>query len=98
MVESLLAMSIATVAGTAMLTSVFAAISSSSAAAETAIAAGLSDQLMDEIAATRFPAATNNPLAQPKVRATFDDIDDFSGWLATRGMKVCSSMSAAYRW
>lgn len=82
LVESLVAMSIATVAGTAMLTSIFAAISSSTSAVDVAIGTGLAEQLLDEIAATRFPAATNNPLSQPRVRATFDDIDDFAGWVA----------------
>lgn len=83
MVESLVAMSIATVAGTAMLTSISTAISSSTEAADSAVAAGLVEQLVDEISATRFPAATNVTLAQPKVRSTFDDIDDFANWIAT---------------
>jgi hypothetical protein len=51
---------------------------------------GLAEQLMDEIASTRFPdpASTasltgSNTLWWPRSRETFDDVDAYAGWNST---------------
>lgn len=82
MFESIVAVSIATVAGAALLSSLTAAIRSSSDAALAAQAYGLAEQLMDEIASVKFPLESNTPPAGI-TRANFDDIDDYAGWSAS---------------
>lgn len=89
MVESLLAISITTIAGAALLTSIGAAVHASSNATDQMVARGLAAQLMDEIAAARFPAMTTTqtvgsvlPIGQT-TRDQFTDIDDYDGWSAS---------------
>lgn len=82
MFESIVAVSVATVAGAALLTSLSAAIRSSGDAALTAQAYGLAEMLMDEIASVRFPESSNTPPAGI-TREFFDDIDDYAGWSAS---------------
>jgi type II secretory pathway pseudopilin PulG len=79
--ESLLAITIATVSGMAMLTSLGTAVRSSSQATDTSVAMGLASQLMDEVASVRFPDVVNPPTSGP--RNKFDDIDDFSNYTAS---------------
>lgn len=81
LVEALVAISITTIAGSALLTSLGAAVRSSTDAAHVAVARGLAEQLMDEVAASRFPDLTDS---RPGglTRADFDDIDDYNGWSA----------------
>jgi len=93
MVESLLAVSITTIAGAALLTSIGAAVHASSNATNRAVARGLAAQMMEEIAAVRFPAmaatqSTGNGLliAYPGGQTTRDqfvDTDDYDGWSAS---------------
>lgn len=82
MFESVVAVSVATVAGAALLSSLGAAIRSSSDAALATIARGTAEQLMDEIASVRFPASSNSPPGGT-TRESFDDIDDYAGWSAS---------------
>ncbi len=79
MIESLMGVTITTIAGAALLTSLSAAVRSSSDALHTAVARGLAEQLMDEIASARFPNATNTA-PSGSTRADFDDVDDYAGW------------------
>lgn len=78
LVEALVAVAVTAIAGAALLTSVTAAVISSAVVAHRAVARGLAEQLMDEIAAVRFPGASNTQPAG-STRAGFDDIDDYSG-------------------
>ncbi|MEX0702656.1 MAG: prepilin-type N-terminal cleavage/methylation domain-containing protein [Planctomycetales bacterium] len=78
LVEALVAVAVTSIAGAALLSSISAAVLSSTSAAHRAVARGLADQLMDEIAAARFPAATN-PAPSGSTRENFDDIDDYAG-------------------
>ncbi len=82
MFESIVAVSVAAVAGAALLSSLSAAVRSSSDAALTAQAYGLAEQLMDEIASVRFPPESNTPPIGI-TRENFDDIDDYAGWSAS---------------
>lgn len=84
MVESLVAMSLVSIAGAALLTSLSAAVQAGTHAQRVAVARGLADQLMEEIAAVRFPtsssAATATSASAARSREGFDDIDDYAGW------------------
>jgi hypothetical protein len=82
MFESVVAVSVATVAGAALLSSLGAAVRSSSEAALFAMARGMAEQLMDEIASVRFPESSNSP-PLGTTRENFDDIDDYDGWSAS---------------
>lgn len=80
MVEALLAVTITTIAGGALLTSIGSAVQTSSESTHTTIAQGLAEQLMDEIAATRFPEDEPIGSTVALTREDFEDIDDYSGW------------------
>ena len=79
MVESLIAIAVTAIAGGALLTSLGAAIQSSSSAAEMTVARGLADQMMDEILSARFPTSSD-VRAIDGTRAYFDDLDDYDKW------------------
>lgn len=79
MIEALLSVTIATIAGAAMLTSVGAAVGAADQLKNANIARGLAEQLLDEIAGVRFPAASSPALFGAIDRLSFDDIDDYSG-------------------
>lgn len=79
MMESVVAMTILTTAGAAVLTSIGSTIAVSDHSARELVARGLAEQLMDEIEAARFPQATNEkPVGT--ARSGFDDIDDYHKW------------------
>lgn len=80
MAESLIALAITTVAGGAILASIGSALTTSATGASALLAQGLADQLLDEIAATRFPQTWHAGLNTAASRIAFDDIDDFDGW------------------
>jgi type II secretory pathway pseudopilin PulG len=79
--ETLIAITIATVSGMAMLTSLGTAVRTASRATDAGVAQGLAAQLMDEVASVRFPDPVN-PVASG-TRRSFDDIDDFADYSAT---------------
>src|SRR5690606_11224164 len=82
-VESLTAIAVTTIAGAALLTSATAAVQSSTELSRMTIARGLAEQLMDEVAGTRFPDGVTPRASHSLPRATFDDVDDFAGWSAS---------------
>ncbi len=79
MVEALLGVTIATIAGAAMLTSVGAAVSATQELKNANVARALADQLMDEIAGVRFPAPGLQLALSAMDRSPFEEIDDYSG-------------------
>ena len=81
MVEALTAITITSVAGGALLVSIAGSVQSSTQLAQAAVARGLAEQLVDEIAAVRFPAAANSTPGG-SARTNFDDIDDYHNWSA----------------
>jgi type II secretory pathway pseudopilin PulG len=105
MLESLAAVTIVSVSGTALLAAAMAAVQSSSQGTNVLVAQGIADQLMDEIAAARFPDGVSPAPPRGTLRAQFNDLDDFSGWsaqpptdrqgtpLGTEGMTVGSTLS-----
>jgi hypothetical protein len=81
MVEALIAVSITTIAGGALLSALGAAVLSSTEAAHATVARGLAAQLMDEIAAAGFPmGGVQGSTVSNGSREGFDDIDDYHQW------------------
>ena len=78
LVETVIAISLTTFAAGALLTSLTSTIQVGTDSFHTAIANGMADQLMDEIASVRFPSA--NTTATGVGRTGFDDIDDYNGY------------------
>ena len=80
--ESLTALAVMTVAGSAALTALTAGVHGATEAARMTVAAGLADDLADEVfAAPVRPAARRS--ADPGPRARFDDADDYRDWSAS---------------
>ncbi|RMG32364.1 MAG: type II secretion system protein [Planctomycetota bacterium] len=84
LVEALVALAVATIAGTALLTAVANSVQSSSMLLRRTIGLGLAQQMLDEIAACAFPVYPDGyQPAAPRTatdRLEFDDIDDYDGW------------------
>ena len=78
-VESVIAMTVIAIAGAALLTAVASAVTSCNDSVFQAVGRGLAQQLMDEIAASKFPSSTT-AAASPTMRAYFTTIDDYSGY------------------
>ena len=92
LVESLIAVSLTTLAGSALLTTIGSTLQISTDNTYTVIAQGMADQLMDELASVKFPRAGGGTgmeglmgmgVSLPGVglgRSAFDDLDDYHGW------------------
>ncbi len=85
--ESLIAVSLTTLAGGALLTTIGSTVQISTDSTYTVIAQGLADQLMDEVASVRFPRTggmgSGSMPSGGVGRAMFDDLDDYHGWNAS---------------
>jgi MSHA pilin protein MshD len=77
LVETILAVALSTFAAGALLTALSSSVQVSTDCLHIAIANGLADQLMDEIASVKFPPGISNSGAG---RSGFDDIDDYDGY------------------
>lgn len=79
--ESVIAMTIIALAGAALLTSVAGAVTSCNDSVFQAVGRGLAQQLMDEVAASKFPNSTSTTTASASTtRSFFTTIDDYSGF------------------
>jgi hypothetical protein len=78
----LTAITITAIAGAALLSSAAATVQSTTQLADRSIARGLADQLMDEVAAVRFPDGTVPPATPGSPRSAFQTIDDFANYSA----------------
>lgn len=76
--ESVIAMTVIALAGAALLTSVAGAVTSCNDSVFEAVGRGLAQQLMDEIAASKFPV--NTTTATTTTRPFFTTIDDYTGF------------------
>jgi len=89
-VEALVATTLTMMIGSAVMLSLTAAITSADYGQQRAIAQGIAEQLLDEIAGCRYHAPGSGPLAWPlgteagdgSTRASRDDLDDFAGYTA----------------
>ena len=79
--ESMIAMAVLSLAGAALLSSVAGAVNSSNDSIYRSVGQGLAEQLMDEVAAAKFPTGTaTNPSTSP-LRSAFATIDDYADWV-----------------
>ena len=84
LVESLIAVSLTTLAGGALLSTIGSTVQISTDSTYTVIAQGLADQLMDEVASVKFPRTTGAITMVSGVgRAAFGNLDDYNGWNAS---------------
>ena len=84
LVESLIAVSLTTLAGSALLTTIGSTVQISTDSTYTVIAQGMADQLMDEVASVKFPRTTGAITMVSGVgRAAFGNLDDYNGWNAS---------------
>ncbi len=79
-IESMIALAVMSLAGAALLTSVAGAVSSSNDSIYRSVGKGLAQQLLDEIAAAKFPTGTSTASTTGPFRSSFTTIDDYSGW------------------
>ena len=101
--ESVIAMTVIALAGAALLTSITGAVTSCNDSVFQTVGRGLAQQLMDEIAASKFPSGTTTTTAA-STRLLFTMVDDYSGFTErpprTRGGDVLgteqSSASMSY--
>lgn len=82
LVETVIALSLTTFAASALLTAVSSSVRVSTDGLHVAIASGLADQLLDEIAMVKFPSATTTG-SSGVGRSGFDDLDDYAGYSAS---------------
>ena len=76
--ESMIALAVMSLAGAALLTSVAGAVQSSNDSIYRSVGQGLAEQLMDEIAASKFPTATASMPNPIPLRSWFTTIDDYA--------------------
>ena len=89
LIEAMVSTTIAALAGAALLQGIYSSIGSTKSAQEQTIAAGLAQQMMDEIAGKIYCAVRNSPYETslgPSAaeqagagRSLYNDIDDFNG-------------------
>ena len=79
LVETLTAITVTTVAGSALITALGAALSAHTHAARAAVAAGLADDLAAEVFARPVRAPADATADLPP-RSSFDEVDDYAGW------------------
>ncbi len=79
-IEAIIALVVISLAGAALLTSVAGAVSSSNDSIYRSIGKGFAQQLIDEIAAAKFPTGTTTTSTTTPFRSSFATIDDYSGW------------------
>ena len=90
LVEAVVALTVTSIAGTAMLVGINSNIQLTQRAEERIVAQGMARQLMDEVMGTRYMALNTTPYqtvfgpstweSQLPTRQRYDDIDDFHNW------------------
>jgi type II secretory pathway pseudopilin PulG len=80
LIETLLAVMLATMASSALLLTVENALSTSNDSVDRALADGIAQQLLDEVAQKLYSATANT--ASTPGRSRFNDINDYHGWTA----------------
>lgn len=78
--ESMIALAVLSLAGAALLTSVAGAVQSSNDSIYRSVGQGLAEQLIDEIAATKFPTGAAAVTSTAPSRSGFSTIDDYASW------------------
>ena len=80
LIETIISVSLMTFAAAGLLTALTSSVQVSTDNLRAAIATGLADQLMDEIASVKFPSASGSGSSLGMGRTGFDDLDDYNGY------------------
>lgn len=83
LVESLVSVTITTIAGVALFSAIGASLGASYSALNQNIGTGLADQMLEELAAVRFPTSGDTRPSNDATRKDFDDLDDYHNWSAS---------------
>ncbi|QDU00309.1 type IV pilus modification PilV family protein [Gimesia aquarii] len=83
LIESLVAVTITAIAGAALFSAIGSSLGSTYSALNKTIGTGLTDQLLNELAAVRFPTSSDTRPARTSSRKDFDDLDDYHNWSAS---------------
>lgn len=78
--ESMIALAVLSLTCVALLTSVAGAVNSGNDSVYRTVGQGLAEQLMDEIAAAKFPTGTVTISSTDPFRSSFTTIDDYASW------------------
>ena len=107
LIETIISVSLMTFAAAALLTALSSSVQVSTDCLRAAIATGLADQLMDEIASVKFPSVSGSGSGSGMGRSGFDNLDAYNSYnvsppQARNGMAIGteganSSGSAMYR-
>lgn len=80
LVESLVSVTITTIAGAALFSAIGASLGASYSALNHNVGRGLANQMLDEMATVRFPVAGDSRPGSRSSRRDFDDLDDYHNW------------------
>jgi len=80
LVESLVSVTITAIAGTALFSAIGASLGTSYSALNHNLGVGLAEQLLEEMAAVRFPLDSDTRPGSNGSRRMFDDLDDYDNW------------------
>lgn len=80
LIESVMAVTIMTITGSALLTAAMASIQSGALMSQTLVAEGIADQLADEVFLVGFPRGTNVLPTAGTARVLFNHIDDYGDY------------------
>ncbi|MCA9018664.1 MAG: prepilin-type N-terminal cleavage/methylation domain-containing protein [Planctomycetaceae bacterium] len=83
LIESLVSVTITAIAGAALFSAIGASLGTSYSAMNHNIGTGLADQMLEELAAVRFPVASDTRPGFRNTREYFDDLDDYDSWTST---------------
>ena len=80
LIETVMALTLMTFAAGALLTALSSSVQVSNNSLQTAIANGLADQLMDEIASVSFPSGSGSGSTSGVGRTGYNDLDSYNGY------------------
>lgn len=83
LVESLVSVTITAIAGVALFSAIGASLGASYSALNQNVGTGLADQMLEELAAVRFPRSSDTRPVSTASRKDFDDLDDYHNWSAS---------------
>ncbi|QDT45964.1 hypothetical protein Pan241w_60920 [Gimesia alba] len=83
LVESLVSVTITAIAGVALFSAIGASLGASYSTLNHNVGTGLADQMLEELAAVRFPTSSDTRPHSTANRKDFDDLDDYHNWSAS---------------
>ncbi|WP_298869311.1 hypothetical protein [uncultured Gimesia sp.] len=83
LIESLVAVTITTIAGTALFSAIGASLGASYSGLNKTIGTGLAEQMLDELTSVRFPTSSDTRPVNTSTRYYFDDLDDYHNWTSS---------------